>query len=228
VHQAKCAVDGKVHCSTHLRRTDRSRRLVCESDRARCTQEPEAIFATDEVVACSMCGTTVCAVHAAVCIEDGKHHCMEHLEPLKDRPGAFGCAAHRTTCHIDSAAFSLTGTVACPVCGRPTCKAHLHPCSSCARSVCAQEFDQSSARCATCMHLVRIADPGDDLIVAAMDASGGELPNAKEWRASRDATHTVVEGARGWMRRTVFTVRQGDQRAETVVSHSPFGSTRRR
>jgi hypothetical protein len=71
-------------------------------------------------------------------------------------------------------------------------------------------------------------EPGDDLIAAAMDANGGEPPSAKEWRTARDATHTVVELARGWMRRLVFTVRHGDQLAETVVTHSPFGSSRRR
>jgi hypothetical protein len=228
VHQAKCAVDGRVHCSTHLRRTDRSRRLVCQADRAICTQEPEAIFAADEVAECATCPATVCTVHTGVCIEDGTRYCMHHLAPLKDRAGALGCAAHRTTCHIDSLAFSVKGTVACPVCARRACNAHLYSCSSCARSVCTQEFDRSSARCSTCMHLVRIAEPGDDLIAAAMDANGGEMPSAKEWRAFRDATHTVVELPRGWMRRTVFTVRHGDQHAQTVVTHSPLGSRRRR
>jgi hypothetical protein len=61
-----------------------------------------------------------------------------------------------------------------------------------------------------------------------MDANGGEPPAAKAWRTSRDATHVVVEVSHGWMRRTVFTVRHGQARAETVVRHSAFGAKRQR
>jgi hypothetical protein len=227
-HQAKCAVDGNVHCSTHLRRTDRSRRLVCESDRAICTQEPEAVLARDEVVECITCGGNACTLHASVCVEDGGHHCMRHLAPLKDRPGAMACPTHRTICHIDSVAFSLDGTLACPVCTRPTCSGHRRACASCGRSVCTAELDRPTGSCATCLHLAATPDPADDIIQAAMEANGGEPPNAKAWRTSRDATHTVVEVSHGWMRRTVFTVRHGDERAETVVRHSAFGARRRR
>jgi hypothetical protein len=228
IHQAKCAVDGQVHCSSHLRRTDRSRRLVCESDRATCKYEPEAVLALDEVVKCATCGAVACSEHAGVCIEDGKPHCKHHLAPLKDRSGALGCATHRTTCHIDAATFSTSGTTPCPVCARRACAAHLRECTSCGRSICTAELNDPSKRCATCMRLAETPEPGDDLIAAAVHANRGEPPKAKTWRTSRDAAHTVVELSHGWKRRTVFTVRHGENRAETVVSHSPFGPTRRR
>src|SRR5207245_1203877 len=64
-HQAVCAVDGQVHCSQHLRRTDQSRRLVCARHRAACTEESGALFASDEVEACASCGKLVCAGHSA-------------------------------------------------------------------------------------------------------------------------------------------------------------------
>lgn len=227
-HQAKCSVDGNVHCSSHLRRTDRTRRLVCASDRAVCIREPEAVFATDEVGECVTCGADVCAVHAGDCVADGKHHCMQHLVRLTDLPEALACAEHRTTCHVDSAAFSIGGAVACPVCGRSACSRQTHKCESCGRGVCTAEFDRASGRCATCIQLTETPEPADDVIQAAMHANGGELPRAKTWRTSRDATHTVVEVSHGWMRRTVFTVRHGDTKAETAVRYSPFGVRRRR
>ena len=227
-HQAKCSVDGKVHCSTHLRRTDRSRRLVCAWDRGICNREPEAVFAADEVAQCATCGATVCTVHGGVCVADGAHHCMQHLVHLTDLPEALACDAHHTTCHVDGAAFSIGGTVACPVCGRPACKTHTRQCTSCARGVCTAELDRTSGRCATCGQLVETPEPTDEIIQAAMQANNGEPPAAKSWRTSRDATHTVVELSHGWMRRTVFTVRHGDTKAETVMRHSPFGARRRR
>src|SRR5205807_1848427 len=55
-HQAVCAVDEQVHCSPHLRRVDRSRRLVCARHRSACAEEPAALFASDEVAACPICG----------------------------------------------------------------------------------------------------------------------------------------------------------------------------
>lgn len=227
-HQAKCSVDGNVHCSSHLRRTDRSRRLVCASDRAVCIREPEAVFATDEVSECVTCGADVCAVHGGVCVADGTQHCMQHLVRLTDLPEALACAAHRATCHVDSAAFSIGGAVACPVCGRSACGSHTHACTSCGRGVCTAEFDRPTSRCATCVQLEETPEPADEIIQAAMHANGGDLPSAKTWRTSRDATHTVVEVSHGWMRRTVFTVRHGDTKAETALRHSPFGAKRRR
>jgi len=62
-HQAVCAVDGGIQCSRHLRRADGSGRLVCERHRATCVAEPEAVFASDEVSACPVCGKTACAQH---------------------------------------------------------------------------------------------------------------------------------------------------------------------
>jgi hypothetical protein len=62
-HQAVCAVDGAIQCSRHLRRADGSGRFVCEQHRATCVAEPEAVFASDEVSACSVCGKTACAQH---------------------------------------------------------------------------------------------------------------------------------------------------------------------
>src|SRR5438105_80751 len=43
-HQAVCAVDEQVHCSLHLRRADRSRRLVCARQRAACAEAPAGLL----------------------------------------------------------------------------------------------------------------------------------------------------------------------------------------
>jgi len=66
-HQALCAVDEQIQCSRHLRRADGSGRLVCEQHRAACVAEPEAVFASDEVSACPVCGKTACAAHQGAC-----------------------------------------------------------------------------------------------------------------------------------------------------------------
>src|SRR2546422_6369909 len=66
-HQAVCVVDGHVHCSRHLHHTDTSRRQVCGEHRAACAEEPAAIFASDEVAGCPVCGQDVCAQHRAAC-----------------------------------------------------------------------------------------------------------------------------------------------------------------
>ena len=66
-HQAVCVVDGQVHCSPHLRRTDTSQRLVCARHRGACAYEPGVLFATDEVGACPICGKSVCEGHRAAC-----------------------------------------------------------------------------------------------------------------------------------------------------------------
>jgi hypothetical protein len=227
-HQARCAVDENVHCSTHLRRTDRTRRLVCAADRATCKEEPDAVYAVDEVTICATCGGTACTMHVGVCIEDGAHHCLSHLSPLKDRGGATACAAHRTTCHVDSVTFSLAGTTECPICGRRACGSHTRRCTSCGRSICMAEINAASKQCTTCSRLAETREPSDNLIAAAMDANKGEPPKARGWRTARDAAHTVVELSHGWMRRTVFTVRHGETRAETVVSHFPVGARQRR
>ncbi|HMA38907.1 MAG TPA: hypothetical protein VKP10_02455 [Gemmatimonadales bacterium] len=67
-HQAACVVDQLVHCSRHLRRADRSRRLVCEGHRGQCSHEPGVVFASDEVTHCATCGKSVCAAHARTCV----------------------------------------------------------------------------------------------------------------------------------------------------------------
>lgn len=227
-HQATCVVDQKVHCSTHLRRTDRSRRLVCESHRASCSYEREAILASDEVSACVQCGTPSCDQHGAPCVDDGRWHCRTHLHDLRDRPGAFACEAHRTVCHVDGVAFSLVGTSECPVCERKVCAAHAVECSNCGRSVCVNDWHRGARKCATCDQLRSWSDPSDGVLAAVLEAYDGEPPGMKEWRVARDATHILAEVSHGWTRRTVMAVRHGDNRAQHVMTHSALGSNRRR
>jgi len=78
-HQAVCVVDGHVHCSRHLHRTDASRRLVCGEHRASCAEESAAIFASDEVAGCPVCGKDVCAQHRAACAYCGRQVCTADL-----------------------------------------------------------------------------------------------------------------------------------------------------
>ena len=78
-HQAVCVVDGHVHCSRHLHRTDASRRLVCGEHRAACAEEPAAVFASDEVEACPVCGKGACAQHRAACAYCGRQVCTADL-----------------------------------------------------------------------------------------------------------------------------------------------------
>ena len=78
-HQAVCVVDGHVHCSRHLHRTDASRRLVCGEHRAACAEEAVAIFASDEVEACPVCGKDACAQHRAACGYCGRQVCTSDL-----------------------------------------------------------------------------------------------------------------------------------------------------
>jgi hypothetical protein len=70
-HQGVCAVDEQVHCSLHLRRTDQSERLVCARHKAGCALEAvTAVFASDEVEACPVCGKHVCVQHRGACHTD--------------------------------------------------------------------------------------------------------------------------------------------------------------
>ena len=82
-HQAVCAVDGQLQCSRHLRRADGSGRFVCEQHRAACVAEPEAVFASDEVSVCPVCGKTACAQHfvpeSGRCVTCAR---LETAEPL--------------------------------------------------------------------------------------------------------------------------------------------------
>lgn len=84
-HQAVCAVDEQVQCSRHLRRADGSGRLVCERHRATCVAEPEAVFASDEVEACPVCGKTACVQHRAEC-----GYCGRTAEPPAQSASADG------------------------------------------------------------------------------------------------------------------------------------------
>ncbi|PYP98113.1 MAG: hypothetical protein DMD38_01600 [Gemmatimonadetes bacterium] len=84
-HQAVCVVDGHVHCSRHLHRTDASRRLVCGAHRADCAEEPAAIFASDEVEACPVCGKGACAQHRAACAHCGRQVCTADLDQQSHR-----------------------------------------------------------------------------------------------------------------------------------------------
>lgn len=221
-HQARCAVDGKVHCSRHLRRTDRSRRLVCEQDRAACTYEPAAVFAADEVGACTTCGALACGTHAAKCVEDLALHCRAHMSELMDRHGEMACEKHRTTCHVDGAAFSLTGTKECPVCGRRSCQRHTQACVSCGRGVCASDV-RTAGLCTTCSTLAVLDEPTDAMIAAA-NRLFGEAGKAKSWRSARDASHLIVEADLGWTRKVTFAMRHGADRAELAYSRSMLGS----
>jgi len=84
-HQAVCVVDGQVHCSRHLHRTDASRRLVCGEHRASCAEEPGAIFASDEVEGCPVCGKDICAQHRAACAYCGRQVCTADVDQQSRR-----------------------------------------------------------------------------------------------------------------------------------------------
>ncbi len=226
-HQAVCVVDGQVHCSQHLRRTDTSRRLVCGKHRAGCDLEPAAIFASDEVGACASCGKLVCAGHSAECVEDKQRHCLTHLEPLHDANGSYGCAEHRKACHVDGQAFTLKGVAECPVCGKDACARHRAACGHCGRQVCTADLTQHS-RCATCAQLVAIADPPDEVVTAARTVTGDGPKSSRGWRMARDRSHLVVELDLGLRRKAVFTLRHGDTVPDSVVKHSLLGSQRRK
>jgi hypothetical protein len=63
---------------------------------------------------------------------------------------------------------------------------------------------------------------------AAMEAADGDVPDRRQWRVARDATHQVFELSHGWKRRTVFALRHGETRAESVIVHSKKGTARKR
>ncbi|HVH68346.1 MAG TPA: hypothetical protein VM716_10795 [Gemmatimonadales bacterium] len=81
VHQAVCVVDGRAHCSPHLRRSGQSQRLVCARHMAECAHEPAAVFAADEVEECPICGKDACARHQAVCGYCGRRVCTTDFGP---------------------------------------------------------------------------------------------------------------------------------------------------
>ena len=224
-HQSRCAVDGKVHCSKHLRRTDRSRRLVCEADRATCSHEANAVFARDEVGPCATCGRVNCREHLVTCVVDGTGHCAMHLAAVGDKPGAFACDAHRSNCHIDGRPYTVSGTSPCPCCGRLACIQHKRECANCRRVVCTMDFSAAHPkRCATCVKLTPESDPPDEVIAAVVEVRRGDTASPKAWKMARDAHHLIVELDLGWMRRIVVAVPHGQTRAERTVSHSVLGS----
>jgi hypothetical protein len=225
-HAVSCVVDGRLHCSRHLRRSDRSGRLVCEAHRAACADEPDAILAADEVAACATCARAVCGEHGGDCTVDGARHCRSHLSTLRDQTGRLACERHRSVCAVDGVTYSVTGTAACPVCEAAVCAQHRALCRSCGRIVCSRDLEASV--CRTCRRLEPLADPDDALIAAALEANRGEPPRAKGWRAARDAAGTVVELDFGWRRRLVFTVPHGESQPATAMYHSLLGSERRR
>jgi hypothetical protein len=224
-HQAVCAIDKRVHCSKHLRRTDGSRRLACETHRAQCEHEPLVIFASDEVSPCATCGSLNCMDHSGICQGDEQRHCHTHLTRLFDTPAAFGCEKHRSVCHIDKRAYTATGTSSCPVCAEAVCAEHQRECKWCGRDVCRTHFDRQGL-CSTCRNLTPATDPSDALITAGIAANRGEPAQAKSWRTSRDAAHTVVELDLGWTRRLIFSVRHGDTVPQHVVRRSLFGASK--
>ncbi len=226
-HRVTCAVDGRPHCSRHLRRSDCSGRLVCDQHRATCADEAHAVFASDEVWGCTTCARPVCDAHSGLCHADGARHCTSHLVRIADVAGQCACMAHHVVCHVDKIAFSMAGTTDCPVCGKATCKQHLTAdCTNCGRRVCVR--DVSEGRCVTCRRLKDTDDPADELLHAAISANGGESPKPKAWRVARDAAGRVVELDLGWTRRLVFALPDGFTEATSVVRHSVMGSRKER
>lgn len=224
-HQARCDVDGKVHCSKHLRRADRSRRMVCEKDRAGCSHEPNSVFARDELMPCATCGRIGCDQHVLECIGDLRRHCKEHLQPVRDRAGAFACPDHQSRCHVDGVIFTLDGTRGCPCCGRRACREHTRECTNCKRLVCATDFNARQPKlCATCTRLEAVAEPSDAILFAAIELRGDDAGSPKSWKVARDARHILAELDLGWTRRIVMAVPHGEQRAQAAVSHSALGS----
>lgn len=128
-HQSICAVDGAIHCSKHLRKSDRSGRLACETHRSACDDEPHSVLAIDELTKCSSCGRTVCDGHGATCSVDGNFHCSSHLLSPNSARDKRLCETHRAACHVDGEIFQLDGVVACATCSLPVCAKHGSACS---------------------------------------------------------------------------------------------------
>jgi hypothetical protein len=221
-HQVLCVMDRKPHCSTHLRRADRSRRFVCESHRATCDFEPEWLFAEDEVHTCVECGKISCNRHGAACHEDDCWHCTAHLAPLQDVTGAAACTEHRTTCQVDGRVFSMTGTAPCEICDRLTCRTHTSTCSWCDAKACSKDMQEK--RCVTCTKLAPTYDPPDEVLAAAAALDGDR--KVKQWHVARDGARFVVQQDLGWTRRIVFSVPHGSSEAVRVLRHSLFGAVR--
>lgn len=219
-HQVRCVVDHEPHCSKHLRRSDRSRRFVCESHVAACEFEPDLMFAEDEIGPCVECGKRSCNRHGAPCHGDERWHCTEHLVALTDVVGIMACEAHRSTCHVDGRLFSLAGTSPCEICSGLTCRGHTKRCDWCGASVCAK--DTVDGRCVTCTRLAPSDDPPDEVMAAAAALTGDR--RVRTWHVARDGGRFVVQLDFGWTRRTVFSVPHGSSTAVRVRRHSLFGT----
>jgi hypothetical protein len=224
IHQAWCVVDGQAHCSRHLRRSDRSGRLVCEAHRESCAEEPHSVLATDELSGCGTCGRRICSDHGKTCAVDGLVHCMSHLKPAASERQTLLCETHRAECHVDGRVHRLEQVSSCPVCSFSVCESHVSECGHCGRTACAS--DVISGRCRTCARLATNWEPDDELMACAIVANGGEAIGKGTWRTARDSQHTVVEIERGWTRRLVFAVRHGDTSPDTIFRHSALGARR--
>ena len=226
-----CGSCGRLVCNRHAQQSrpdaPKGSRRLCTACVRYCeggTNEPVGV---DEVAQCASCSKSVCTAHQAVCVVDGHVHCSRHLHRT-DASRRLVCAAHRADCAEEPAAIFASDEVeACPVCGKGACPQHRAACAHCGRQVCTADLEQQSHRCATCAQLATIADPPEEVVAAALAATGGASRSRRAWRVARDRTHLVVELDLGWHRRTVFTLRHGDRVPESVVTHSLVGSKRR-
>ncbi len=226
-----CGSCGRVVCNRHAQQSrpdaPKGSRRLCTACVRYCeggTNEPVGV---DEVTQCASCGKSVCTAHQAVCVVDGHVHCSRHLHRT-DASRRLVCARHRAACAEEPGAiFAADEVAACPVCGKGACAQHRAACAHCGRQVCTADLQQQSHRCATCAQLATIADPPEEVVAAALAATGGASRSRRAWRVARDRTHVVVELDLGWRRRTVFTLRHGDTVPESVVTHSLVGSKRR-
>ena len=126
-HATQCEVDGRVHCSSHLRRTDRSRKLVCERHRSACGMEPESVFATEELTECTKCGRHACADHGGVCAVDDLWMCSDHSARSK-KSGRLVCTEHMARCDYEDGAFAADEVHECCSCGKEACDQHSEVC----------------------------------------------------------------------------------------------------
>jgi hypothetical protein len=222
-HQASCAVDERIHCAKHMRRTHGSRRLVCAEHASECVYEEGVILASDEVTPCTACGRHACTKHSRECAEDGKQYCHEHSFLLRGEPGKFACESHAKICHLDRAAYRLDGVALCPACGRWACTAHRRDCSWCGRSVCLGDFSGARGRCSTCARLT-VTDAPSEAVIAAVATVLGRPAAPARWKTASDAEHTVVEVDVGWKRRVVFIVRHGEKVSSGGKDHTLVGA----
>jgi hypothetical protein len=227
-----CAACGRSVCGTHAEWTaetapGESRRL-CTQCVVHCEGRRNEPVGRDEAVACASCERFVCERHQATCDVDGKVHCSTHLART-EQSRKLVCEQHRGSCAHDSETIFATNEVAtCPVCARGACSAHVRACAHCGRQVCIGEWEGATSRCTTCRKLMPFGIPSEVERAAAMEAADGDVPDRRQWRIARDATHQIFELSHGWKRRTVFSLRHGESKAESVIVHSKKGMVRKR